>query len=137
MSAGRVFVTALLVASAACDEGYIIVDDYGPPAGFTAVEGTVRRANGVPAGFTPLSLVCTNPVAEFPGYTTSDNQGRYRIDGQLGPVGLLPRLDADTLRAQCVLRTGPPPLTLDSVEVRFWRDRAAVVPLVVDLQFPS
>jgi hypothetical protein len=116
----------------------VIVDDWGPPAGFTVVEGTVRRANGTPANLIFLSLTqCTNPLVDFLGSTTTDNQGRYRIEGQLGPVGLLPRVDADTLRDRCVLLTGPPPLPLDSVEVRFWRDRAAVVPLVVNLQFPS
>ena len=137
MLAPRALATLLLCALANCDNGNVIVDDWGPPAGFTVVEGTVRRANGAPAGLVPLSLTrCTNPIVGSPGYTSTDNQGRYRIEGQLAPVGLLPGVDADTLRDHCVLLTGPPPLVLDSVEIHFWRARAAVVPLVVDLQFP-
>ena len=95
------------------------------------------RTDESPANLLVLSLTqCANPLVDFLGSTTTDGQCRYRIEGQLGPVGLLPRVDADTLRDQCVLLTGPPPLPLDSVEVRFWRDRSAVVPLVVDLQLP-
>ena len=110
----------------------------GSPYRIHLVEGVVRRAGGTPAAHIFLALTCSDPHVDFLGSTTTDSQGRYRIEGNLGPVGLvLPLLDPDTLRAQCVLLTSPPPLSLDSVEVRFWRDRAAVVPLVVDLQLPS
>jgi hypothetical protein len=33
--------------------------------------------------------------------------------------------------------SGPPPVLLDTVEIRFWRNKSAVVPLVIDLRFPS
>jgi hypothetical protein len=58
-------------------------------------------------------------------------------DGTLPPVGLLPRVDGDTVRVQCEMLSGPPPVLLDTVEIRSWRNKSAVVPLVIDLRFPS
>jgi hypothetical protein len=123
-----------LAIALACDGGTII-DDWGPPAGFTTIVGTVRRADNTPASAINLSFTdCTLPVGGFLAFTTTDGQGRYRLEGTLAP-GL--RVDADTVRVKCEVRAGPPPLVLDTVDVRFWRQQSAVVPTVVDLRFPS
>jgi len=53
------------------------------------------RTDESPANLLVLSLTqCANPLVDFLGSTTTDGQCRYRIEGQLGRVGLLPRVDA-------------------------------------------
>jgi hypothetical protein len=112
-----------------------IIDDWGPPVGFTTIVGTLRRADNRPASSFNLSFtLCTPPVNGFLVFVTTDAQGRYRAEGTLSPG--MP-VNADTVRVQCEVRAGPPPVVLDTIDVRFWRDPSDVVPMVVDLKLPS
>ena len=116
-----------------------VVDDWGPPAGFGAVAGVIRDSSATPK---PNILVavssCEEPLGGFLGEASSDQEGRYRVDGSLAPIGLLPSLNADTVRLHCVLFVGPrgAPLVTDTVTVPFSQLRSAVVPTIRDIALP-
>lgn len=125
----------------ACEEP-VIVDDWGPPAGYAAISGTVRTAAGAPvAGVEVAFSRCGSPLGGFLGADHTDAQGAYRARGSLPPIGALPRLDLDTLRVTCEVLVGraPPPdptPAVDTLEIRFASSESAVVPQRLDLTIP-
>jgi hypothetical protein len=134
MLRSRVVFSSTLAILLGCRGGDII-DDWGPPAGFTTIVGTLRRADNRPASSFNLSFtLCSPPVNGLLAFVQTDAQSRYRAEGTLSPGT---PVNADTVRVQCEVRVGPPPVVLDTIDVRFWRDPSAVVPMVVDLMLPS
>ena len=128
----RVF--ALALAGLAACHGDILIEDWGLNVGFTLIVGTVRRADNTPTPGVSLSFSnCTEPVGGLLAATTTDANGRYRLEGRLPPG---PPVNADTVRVRCEALTGSPQIVLDTIEVRFWRYRYAVVPTVIDFTLP-
>ena len=111
----------LAAALSACDDDGIIREDWGPPAGYAAVEGTVTLVGaGIPgAGLELLFTRCASPIGGYLGRTVADAQGRYRLDGALPPSRLLPNLVVDTLRVRCHVFTDLTGQARDSLVVRF------------------
>jgi hypothetical protein len=98
----------------------------------------VTRADGAPAVRVRVTLTrCATPVGGGLGFDYTDDRGRYRINGELSPA-LTSRVNADTLRVRCTVLLGgaPAPVVADSLDVRFWRDPRAVVPMRLDLRLP-
>ena len=127
-------IIALVVTGLAACHGDILIENWDLNVGFTLILGTVRRADSTPTPGVSLSFTnCTQPVDGLLGATTTDANGRYRLEGRL-PPGL--PVNADSVRVQCEAQTGSPQLVLDTVEVRFWRYRYAVVPTVIDFTLP-
>ena len=128
----------VVTVSTGCKDGDI-VDDWGPPAGFTTVQGVVRDTIGRPvAGARVAIAVCDNSLLGIAVESASNQEGRYRIMGALPPVGALPRVDLDTVRVQCHLFAGPRIQTLvtDTIRLQFYRSQRDVVPLTRDIQLP-
>jgi hypothetical protein len=127
-----------VVLQLACREGYRIVDDFGPPAGYAAVQGTIRYGSGVPTPNTRVTFTrCANPIGGSFGEDISDHQGGYRVDGSL-PPDVLPRATLDTLRVRCDVFVGPlgAEIVVDTLSLRFAASRDSVVPSVRDLTLP-
>jgi len=136
----RVTITLLLLApilSSACRK--TIVNGWGPRAGFGAVAGVIRDAAGTPK---PNILVevaaCEEQLGGFVEEAVTDQEGRYRVDGSLAPVGLIPGVNADTVRLHCTILVGPrlARLVTDTVTVPFATSRSAVVPARRDFTLP-
>ena len=67
-----------------------IEPSWGPPAGYTVVSGVVTYRSGVPSRGAEVMLTgCTPPIGGFLGPVTTDSVGRYRLLGQLLPIGVL------------------------------------------------
>lgn len=118
-----------------CDgPGTVIVDDWGPPAGYGVVAGTVRMANGTPVGNAEVLVSrCGGPVGGFFAVDLTDRDGHFRAAGILPPAGVLPAGIADTLRVTCYVfydRTG---VVRDSVVVRFGRTPESAPTQVLNL----
>jgi hypothetical protein len=126
----------LVLFPGACRPG-IIVDDWGPPAGYSAVEGTlVRRDTGVPVAAAEITITrCDGPIGLF-GSARSTADGGYRITGTLPPIGVLPRLNLDTLHVRCQVFVNRSSTAVDSVALRFFRTPNEVVAHRLDLQLP-
>ena len=132
-------IVAPAVVQLACRDGYIIIENWGPPAGYAAVQGTIRDASGTPAPNTWVSITrCSDPIGGFFGQSIADQQGSYRVDGSLPPVGVLPRSTLDTLRVHCDILLGAPgaATAVDTITLRFAPSRDSVVPSVRDLLLP-
>jgi hypothetical protein len=115
----------------------IIVDDWGAPAGFGALQGIIRQASNLPASGTRVGVAMCNPPLGS-GEGISDGQGRYRVEVSLPPAGLFPPEAVDTLRLYCTVFVGPrgnPTLT-DTITLAFAFTREAVVPRVRDFTLP-
>ena len=129
----------LLIGATACRDGTIF-DDWGPPAGYGAVAGVIRDSSGTSAPNILVAVsICESPIAGFLGEAASDGQGRYRIDGRLAPVGLVPSsFNADTLRVKCELFVGPrgAAVVRDTVTVPFSRSPGGVHPAQRDVTLP-
>lgn len=127
----------LLAGANACGDS-IVIDDFGPPAGFGAVAGLIQNAAGTPqVGMGVAISRCSAPVGGFFGDSSSDASGRYRVDGALAP-GFRGVLDVDTVRVSCELFVGPrgTPLVTDTVTIRFATVHSAVVPTIRDVTIP-
>ena len=132
-------IPCLVLAHLACRDGYVIIDNWGPPAGYAAVQGTIRDVSGTPAPNTWVSITrCNDPIGGFFGKSIADEQGSYRVDGSLPPVGVLPRSALDTLRVHCDIFLGAPgaAIAVDTITLRFAPSRDSVVPSVRDLLLP-
>jgi hypothetical protein len=131
-------IVAAAVVPLACREGYIIIDHWGPPAGYAAVEGTIRFASGAPAPNTRVNITrCTSPIGGFFGEDVSDQEGGYRVNGRLSPSPL-PRSTLDSLLVRCDVLVGErgAAAVVDTVTVRFAVSPDSVVPIVRDLTLP-
>lgn len=129
----RITPIALLasLATLGCS-AHTIVDDWGPPAGFARLVGTVTDSAGAPIRDAEVLVSrCSSPVGGLLGSTRTDADGRYRPTGALAPVGAFPG-DPDNVRVHCAALVDRSPV-LDSVEVRFAADSLAQAPQVVDL----
>lgn len=117
--------------------GAVIIDDWGPPAGYAVVTGTVRMANGTPVGNAEVSVSrCGSPIGGFLAMDLTDGNGHFRAVGQLPPSGALPAGIADTLRLNCSVfldRTG---VVRDSVVVSFGRTLESAPANVVNPVWP-
>ena len=124
----------------ACRGTDIIIDNWGPPAGYGAVAGVIRDASGAPKPNILVAVsICESPIVGFLGEAPSDGQGRYRVDGRLPPVGVTPAsFNADTLRVKCDLLVGPrgAALVRDTVTVPFSRSLNSVQPAQRDVTLP-
>jgi len=112
---------------------------WGPPAGYAAVQGTIRLGSGVPGPNTRVNITrCTDPIGGFFGEDVSDQQGGYRVHGSLPPVGVIPRSTVDSLLVRCDVCVGEPgaAAVVDTVTVRFAASRDSMVPIVWDLTLP-
>jgi len=129
---------ALAAMLAACSEGSgIIEDDWGPPAGYAVLAGTLQRATGGPAAGVKVSFTrCGSPINGYLASTTSDAAGIFRVGAQLPPIGFLPRLAVDSVQLHCYVfldRTGT---IRDSVIVRFAGTAQAAPVTSLALQIP-
>jgi hypothetical protein len=133
----RRFIRLVALVSTGCRDP-VIIDDFGPPPGFAAIQGTIRdNANNPRANMPILVSRCGSPIGGFFGADTSTQQGQYRIEGALHPV-LPPSASVDTLRVRCDVFLGPlgSPALTDTVTLRFSASRAAVVPITRDFRLP-
>jgi hypothetical protein len=125
-----------LLIAAACDIG-VIRDDWGPPAGYAAVEGTVtRQGTGARVTAAEVWIARCDGLIGHLGSGHTDERGVYRVTGSLPPVGAMPGVSLDTLRVRCEAGVRPDTASLDSVSLRFFRTPAEVVPHTLDLQVP-
>ena len=129
---------ALATMLAACRVGSgIIEEDWGLPAGYAVLSGTLQRANGGPAAAVEVSFTrCGSPINGYLASTTSDAAGIFRVGAQLPPIGFLPRLAVDSLQLHCYVfldRTGT---IRDSVIVRFAGTSQAAPVTSLALQVP-
>src|SRR6266550_6761502 len=132
-------IVAPAVVQLACRDGYIIIENWGPPAGYAAVQGAIRDASGTPAPNTAVSITrCSDPIGGFFGKSIADQQGSYRVDGSLPPVGVLPQSMLDTLHVHCDILLGAPgaATAVDTITLHFAPSRDSVVPSVRDLLLP-
>ena len=114
------------------------VDNWGPAAGFTVVEGTIYSASDQRpvVGAEVMLSRCTDPIGGYLGGDTTDASGRYRIAGFLPPVGLLPLESVDTLRVRCYAFVNRRPAPLDSLDLRFSAKREETPRTTLDLRVP-
>ena len=131
----RLFAAGWLAIVCGC--GTDIVDNWGPPAGFGALQGTIRQASTLPAAGTRVGVARCSPPLGF-GEDISDGQGRYRVDVSLPPIGLFPPEAVDSLRLYCTVFVGPrgDPILTDTITLAFAFTREAVVPRVRDFTLP-
>jgi hypothetical protein len=126
----------LSLVAAACDPG-IIRDDWGPPAGYAAVEGTVTRLDtGAPLASAEVWIARCDELIGYLGSTHTDERGTYHVTGSLPPVGAMGGVSLDTLRVRCEAGVSRGTASLDSVSLQFFRTRGEVVPHTLDLQVP-
>jgi hypothetical protein len=130
---GRLARTALLVSLAmvaACHSGDITTDNWGPPAGYSRLTGRVTTTAGLPI---PSAAVSVGLCRNVGGFTSTSNDGSYRLTLSLPPVGAFVGR-ADTVRARCgVLVDGS---LMDSLEVRFAADSLSMPSQVLNLIVP-
>lgn len=123
----------------------IIFDDFGPPAGYTEITGTVRTSTGTPVALIEVSFSRCREPSHFGvspmGITNAE--GVYRARGHLAPVGAFRSdFNVDTLVVTCEVFVGRPPTTRDiatawdTIQLRFVSLEANVVPLKLDLTLP-
>ena len=105
----------LLVGATACDN--VIEDDWGPPAGYATIQGSVEDSSGealadvtVFRSFCLLEEQDLRPSTDSIGlsYTKAitDDEGRYKMTEALPPVGVFPDYEGDTLRLECGMVVG-------------------------------
>jgi hypothetical protein len=128
--------SVLVIGLAACDRGYTIADDWGPPAGYAVVAGTVTNAAGVPVSGVEVMLTrCVSPIGGYLGAASTDAAGRYRIEGALPPRGAFP-VAVGTLLVRCYAFTDRTGVARDSLVVRFRLDPAGPPLQQLDLRLP-
>jgi hypothetical protein len=122
----RVFISVLVfvagvVSLHACDvPGTQNDDNYGPPAGYAILAGSVRNVDGTAVANAEIAFtLCGSPIGGFLVTATTDSTGVYRAVAHLPPVGVLPRGIADTLRLRCYLVVARSGVVRDSVLIRF------------------
>ena len=127
----------LLGGVAACDRGYTIVDNWGPPAGYAVVAGVVTTAAGTPAADVEVVLTrCASPLGGYLGRASTDAAGRYRLEGALPPRGAFPAVAVDTLAVRCQVFTDRTGVARDSLVVRFRAEPAGPPLQQLDLRIP-
>ncbi len=129
--------TILLAALASACGDAMSGDGWGPPAGFALLDGTVQLADGGPAVGVEVSFSrCGEPIGGYLTSTTSSSAGTFQVEAHLPPVGLRPRLVAESVQLRCQVfldRTG---IARDSVTVRF-ASSAANAPITrLNLRLP-
>lgn len=117
---------------AVCDGG-TIVDDWGPSAGHTVVEGRVVNAGRAPvsAGMEVTITRCGDPIGGFAGRSQTLAEGRYSVRGDLPPVGVLPSLP-DSLLVTCEILAGRGFAESGPIDLYFFT-RKTPTPLQLDL----
>ncbi len=128
---------AAMALLASCGDRGVIIDDWGPPAGYTVLVGTVRQPSGAPAvGVEVIFGKCESPIGGFLTTAMSDAAGRFRATGALPPVGLFSADQVAELRVRCEVdlnRRGAP---RDSVIVGFATTLEAAPVTSIDLIYP-
>jgi len=131
----RIIALGLLTACSAGDG--VIVDDWGPPAGYAVLTGTVRHAGGAPAPGVEVAFSrCASPLGGFLAAATTDAAGRFRASGQLPPVGAFPVREVETLRLRCDVFLDRSGVARDSITVRFAPSIQAAPVTTIDLVAP-
>jgi hypothetical protein len=121
----------VLLATIACTN--VIAGDWGPPAGYGLVEGTVSRSGGGTAtGVTVSVWQCDEPM-EGGGSAQTTGSGRYEVELRLPPVGVMSGLDADTLTVSCVVVANQDSTSKISVDVPLAETVADALPVTVNL----
>jgi hypothetical protein len=119
-----------------CDSD-IIADDWGPPAGWAQVVGTVRNADG---SFRANAVVrvsqCEVSEAGFASEGRTDASGRYSAWASLPPVGLYQMPPTGQLVSKCVVSGQWVELRASAeVELTFVPDKGNAEAVTVDLTF--
>lgn len=105
----------LLAGVMGCDNS--IEDDWGPPAGYATVQGVVEDSSGaVLTDVVVFRSLCLSkeqdlfPSTDSVGLSSpkaiTDDEGRYKMDEALPPVGVFPEYEGDTLRLECEMVVG-------------------------------
>ena len=129
-----VFCTPL--ALLACADAGRIIDNWGPPSGYTLLTGSVRKATGVPAQGAEVSLYqCTAPVGGYLGSAVTDSNGHYRLLGSLPPIGLS-TAQVDSLQVQCAVSVNRAAAPIAPIVLRFSPDSLAAPRQTLDLNVP-
>jgi hypothetical protein len=124
---------SMSLAMAGCNSD-TIVDDWGPSAGYARLTGRVTTTAGLPISGAEVSVArCSHPIVGMIGSALTSTDGTYSITGALPPVGLLPPVRADTIRARCGVFINRSPMPVDSIDVRFAADSLALPRQVLDL----
>ena len=131
------FALSTLLLATACEREPVIIDNYGPPAGYALVTGSVRTAAGAPVTSASVWLSsCRDPIGAHFESAMTDATGSYAMRGQLPPIGVLGRLELDTLRIRCYAWVGVGGRILDSLDVRFAREPDAPARHTLNLIVP-
>src|SRR6185503_16058316 len=89
-------ISTVILLSTGCDDE--IIDDYGPPAGWSRVIGTVSRSNGMAAAQFRVAIT----LCEAHGIVSedrTDSTGAFSLEASLPPVGIVGQLNVDTLKS--------------------------------------
>jgi hypothetical protein len=93
---------AFFAALAACDN--TIVDEWGGPAGWSRVMGTVVRSNGTGAADLEILVTrCASPLGGLAGTGRTGPNGSFAVDASLPPAGVLLASVIDTLHTECTI----------------------------------
>ena len=113
----------------------VIIDDWGPSAGYTLVTGLVSTATGTPARGAEVTLSrCSSPVGGFLASALTDNAGRYRLLGALPPIGFPGLLD--TLEVRCDVFVNRTLVPSGPVSLRFAADSQNAPHTTLDVPAP-
>ena len=124
------------LALVACDQ--VVVDDWGPPAGYASIDGRVTRASGAPVASAEVAFArCDAPLGGFLGAAATGSDGGYHLEGALPPRGAFPSsMNADTLRVRCRVIVNRDGVARDSIDVQFRRERPAAPLQALDVVLP-
>ena len=118
----QIVLLALLVMASCGDD--IVGDDFGPPAGWSRVNGAVFRANGSPAAdMEVLVTACALPVGGLAGSSKTSATGVFTIDAKLPPTGWVSASVVDTMQTGCVVIAGRG-FASQSIALRWSRNRS-------------
>ena len=122
----------LAVGAIACRNS-VIVDNWGPPAGYAVVTGRVHTPAGQPIASAEVMLSrCASPIGGYLGSGVTDAQGFYQVRANLPPIGLLD-VRADTLQVRCYAFVDRTSTANDSIDVHFSADSRAPAVQTLDI----
>ena len=134
-SALLLVLAAAAVGAIACRDN-VIVDSWGPPAGYALVTGSVRTAAGRTVANAEVMLSrCASPIGGYLGSGVTDAQGFFQVRANLPPIGLLP-VRADTLQIRCYVFVDRASTPNDSLDVHFSADLQAPAVQTLNLTVP-
>lgn len=125
----------LAVGAGACSNT-VIIDNWGPPAGYALVTGSVRTAAGRTVANAEVMLSrCALPLDGYLWSGVTDAQGFYQVRANLPPIGLFP-VRADTVQIRCYVFVDRASTANDSIDVHFSADSRAPAVQTLDIMLP-